>query len=59
VTLYKNLSLKKKRLYKLCWQLRLSEFHWTACQILLDVNGYDNAEGYLRKRKKPEKDLFL
>ena len=51
MTLYKNLSLKKKRLYKLAWQLGLTEWHWSACQILLDVNGYECAEDYLRKCK--------
>jgi len=46
---FENLSHKKKKLYRLAYSLGLTEWHWTACQILLDVNGYNNAEEYLKK----------
>ena len=49
MTLFKNLSHKKKKLYRLCYSLGLTEFDWVASQILLDINGYDNAEQYLQK----------
>lgn len=47
--LYKNLSMKAKRLYKLAWKLGLTEWHYAAARILEQVNGYENAEGYLIK----------
>lgn len=50
--LFKNLSRDKKKLYKLAYNLGLTEFHWSACQILLEVNGYKNAENYLLNCKK-------
>ncbi len=51
MVMYKNLPFKEKRLYKLAYSLGLTEWHWTAARILLRVNGYDNAEGYLKKVK--------
>ena len=57
MTLYRNLSREKKRLYKLCYEKGLTEWHWTATQILLDVNGYKNAEEYVKNCKKSE-DYF-
>ena len=55
---YKNLSLKKKRIYKLAYKLGLTEWHWTAALILLDVNGFKSAEEYLLKcSKKVPMDL--
>lgn len=47
--LFKHLSREKKKLYRLAYELGLTEWHWTAAQILLQVNGYQNAEDYLKK----------
>ena len=52
MTLFKNLSRPKKKLYRLAYELGLTDFEWTAAQILLEVNGYKNAEDYLRKCAK-------
>lgn len=38
-----------KKLYKMCYENKLSEFNFTCCKILLEVNGMENAEGYLKK----------
>jgi hypothetical protein len=51
--LYKNLSRKAKKLYKLCYEKGLTDFHWAAAQILEQVNGMDCAEKYIRESKKP------
>lgn len=44
-----SLKRERSRLFKLAVKLRLTEFHVRAAFILLDVNGYDNAAGYLQK----------
>ena len=57
MTFFKNLNRNKKKLYRLAYELGLTEWHWTACQILLQVNGYKNAEDYLRKAGTRRIDL--
>jgi hypothetical protein len=57
MTLFKNMSRPKKKLYRLAYELGLTEFHWTAAQILLEVNGYDNAAEYLRSCEERRKTL--
>lgn len=54
--LYKNLSRKDKKLYKLCYEYGLTEWHFTAARILERVNGMGNAEGYLRKVKQAKEN---
>ena len=51
MTLYKNLSRPKKKLYKLAYELGLTEWHWAAAVILSEINGRENTEEYLRKCK--------
>ena len=51
MTLFKNLSREKKKLYRLAYDLGLTEWHWAAAQILLAVNDFKNAEEFLRKSK--------
>lgn len=60
MTSFRKLSREKKNLYRLAYERGLTEFHWAAAQILLSVNGYRNAEGYLLKlgssAKKPKEN---
>ena len=56
---FKNLSRDKKKIYRRAYELDLTEWHWTAAQILLDVHGLDTALGYLEKcAKKKQGTLF-
>ena len=55
MTLSKNLSPDKKKLYRRAYALDLTDWHWTAAQILLDVNGLKNAMAYLEQCGKQTK----
>jgi hypothetical protein len=46
---YKYLSRIDKRLYKACYEKGLTEWHFTAAQILERVNGIENALEYISK----------
>lgn len=52
MTLYKNLSPDKKKLYHRAYALNLTEWHWTAAQLLYAVNGFQNAMEYLEQHGK-------
>ena len=59
--MYKNLSRKHKKIYKLCYEAGLTEWHFTAARILEQVNGMENAEGYIKKvaEKRLRQDILL
>ena len=49
MTLYKHLRPDKKKLYRRAYELALTDWHWTAAQMLLDVNGLKHAMAYLER----------
>ena len=55
MTLYKNLSPDKKKLYRRAYALGLTDWHWTAVQIVYEVNGLKNAMEYLEQCGKQTK----
>ena len=55
MTLYKNLSPDKKKLYRRAYELALTDWHWTAVLIVYEVNGLKNAMAYLEQCGKHTK----
>ena len=48
-----------KKLYKICYENKLTMFEFTASKILLEINGMENALGYLEKNINYKKNYVI